>query len=367
MGLVLLAAIGGLWLISLNNPFDSRRWGPVLYPPTPVVTLFGVGITLLFLLLLLVFRVAQRTELGTRGQWLILSGTCVGFLTSLQLILAAEVRTMLAYRPHPLLEHERIPHNLLQKTNSLGLPGEEFPVEKPPGELRIVVIGDCAGVSLGDRLQTELARLYPGRRIRLINASLSGYSILTSVRNIRLRLQRLEPDLFIICHINDLEMVPVAEAEAYPMTPLMPLKIAMYQTELYLCLRKIVINSTPKKGLTEGKLVRRLSDEQLERCYSECLELSQAKGKRSLLISMPRNHQGTKDELAGYHQLLQRLCEQHGGVWVDAFHAVEGRSDLASLFVTDDHHPSPAGVEVILNLVLQALQDNHLLDSAAKD
>lgn len=361
VALVLLTAIGGVWLIALNNPFDSRRWGPVLYPPTHVVPLFGVGMILLLLLLVLVFRVAHRTSLGTGGRWLVAGSTCLVYLTLLQLIVTTEIRKNLAFRPHPLLDLERTPHNSLQETNSHGLPGEEFPAQKPAGELRIAVLGDCAGLALGERLQIELARTHPHQKIRIINASLTGYSILTSVRNIHLRLQKLDPDFFIACHINDLEMVPIAESDAYPMTPLVPLKILMYRSDLYLCLRKIVINSTAQTQIGDAKPVRRVSDEELVHCYREFLESSRTKGKRSVLISMPRLARETGDPWLERHQRLQKLCEQHHGVMVDVLHAVEGRPDLASLFGADGHHPSPAGIEVVLKLLLQALEKHKLL------
>lgn len=98
--------------------------------------------------------------------------------------------------------------------NSLGFRGEEFPLEKQPGELRIACLGAsttfCAEASSDEqtwpaKLQADLSARYPDRLIRVINAGIPGYCIEHSAENLRRRVLPLQPDLVILYHAyNDI-------------------------------------------------------------------------------------------------------------------------------------------------------------------
>lgn len=93
--------------------------------------------------------------------------------------------------------------------NSLGYRGADFPVEKPPGELRIFMTGDS--FTYGDvvdddkTLPFQLEALLRGRcaKVRVINAGLAGSTIDAQSALIE-RAARLKPDIVIlIFHEND--------------------------------------------------------------------------------------------------------------------------------------------------------------------
>ncbi|MHC4470514.1 MAG: SGNH/GDSL hydrolase family protein, partial [Planctomycetota bacterium] len=100
-------------------------------------------------------------------------------------------------------------------TNSLGLRGKEPPLEKEPGELRVLCLGDSVTFGLGlrdgepwpDRLAKALRRsLAPsGKRVRVVNGAVPGWS---SVQGMRLldEMSWLEPDFVVFWFgLNDVK------------------------------------------------------------------------------------------------------------------------------------------------------------------
>lgn len=124
----------------------------------------------------------------------------------------------IGYIPTPAYEQGKNRHN------SLGFRGEEFPVEKPAGEFRIVCLGgsttygdynDDYRDSYPDSLQRELHRR-GYTQVRVINAGAGGWSTWESLINLQFRLLPLDPDLIIIYHsVNDIRARFVWPHEAY--------------------------------------------------------------------------------------------------------------------------------------------------------
>ncbi len=97
--------------------------------------------------------------------------------------------------------------------NSHALRGDEFPAERPPGEIRVLCLGGSttAGEEVSDdetypaQLQARLIQKFPGRAIRVINGGVPSYDIRQSWLDYSLRLWRFQPQVVTIYHaINDL-------------------------------------------------------------------------------------------------------------------------------------------------------------------
>ena len=98
--------------------------------------------------------------------------------------------------------------------NSLGFRSPEIEVPKPPGVLRLAFLGASttygAELSSNDMTWPNLAveRLRttrPDLEIDFVNASVPGYSVVASLKNLRHRVAPLEPDIIVIYHAtNDL-------------------------------------------------------------------------------------------------------------------------------------------------------------------
>jgi hypothetical protein len=158
-----------------------------------------------------------------RGR-LILVG--LGLLTGL---LAAEAACCLAYdvfgvyqqRPSRVfgLIYENVPHfesnikGIRYKSNRWGMVGEELPLGKPPGESRIVLLGDSIAIGAGVRAEQSAAGLVEralnktapaGTRVRLLNFGTLSYNLWDYYYCLRGKAWRFQPDgvLLFLC-LND--------------------------------------------------------------------------------------------------------------------------------------------------------------------
>ena len=109
------------------------------------------------------------------------------------------------------MRHVELPFQV--DVNSFGYRGENFPLQKPADETRILVVGDS--YTFGDyvnndetlpaQLEQQLAVLNPNRQIRVINAGLSGSTVVGQRQMIE-RALPLEPDLVLLVNFsNDVE------------------------------------------------------------------------------------------------------------------------------------------------------------------
>ncbi len=108
--------------------------------------------------------------------------------------------------------------------NSLGYRGEDFPIEKPAGEYRIVCIG---GSTTYTSFIEDYRLSYPAlleeklksdgfNQVRVINAGVGGWRSWESLVNLQFRVLDLNPDLIVIYHaVNDVNSRLVWPAEAY--------------------------------------------------------------------------------------------------------------------------------------------------------
>lgn len=123
------------------------------------------------------------------------------------------------YQPDPVLGKVLRPGAKVEGTrgrlsvNSLGFRGPEITVEKPPGTVRVLCLGDSVvfgryalsdetvwTAQLGRRLSEML-----GRPVETVNAGVPGYSVGTTMKAFELHGLRLSPDAVVICQVvNDL-------------------------------------------------------------------------------------------------------------------------------------------------------------------
>ena len=133
-----------------------------------------------------------------------------------------------AYVPHPFLGYTVRPSHAsgpgaqyAASTNSLGFRGHEFCATKSPRTLRIICLGGSTTWGTGATsdqatwpavLEQQLnASLQAGGafdKVEIINAGVSGYTIMESFINLKMRILPLDPDLVIIYHgINDAQAI----------------------------------------------------------------------------------------------------------------------------------------------------------------
>jgi hypothetical protein len=116
-----------------------------------------------------------------------------------------------AYVYDPVLLHRLQPdqraftHSHPVVTNSFGIRNEEFSLERTPGTVRVLCLGDSLtfgkGVALADTYPKQLEVLLNGpaeRRYEVINAGVSAYDTWQEVGYLREHGSRFEPDLVIV-------------------------------------------------------------------------------------------------------------------------------------------------------------------------
>lgn len=96
--------------------------------------------------------------------------------------------------------------------NSLGFRDDEIPIEKPPGETRVIVLGDS--ITAADYLDSEqtfveiaerrLNRGLERGHIELVNTAISNTGLEEQVRTLEERALVLKPDAVVVCfYLND--------------------------------------------------------------------------------------------------------------------------------------------------------------------
>ncbi|MBF0107876.1 MAG: SGNH/GDSL hydrolase family protein [Magnetococcales bacterium] len=98
------------------------------------------------------------------------------------------------------------------RINSLGFRGPEIAVPKPTNTLRLAFLGGsttyCAEASGNDKVWPHLVwkrlqEAHPHVRMDYVNAGVPGIAVPVSLKDLRLRLAGLQPDLFVIYHASN--------------------------------------------------------------------------------------------------------------------------------------------------------------------
>lgn len=356
----------GLYGVAVKDPFDNLRWEPVHYPPGSILHWLGLALLLLGLAQLLTWRFWTRRGMSPGRAT---AGVALVIVVNLVLVdrgCLALSKRLINFRPHPLLHHVTLPDSPAIPSNSMGLRYEEVPSRREPGEVRLLVIGDSSAygvwVPYADRfssvLETELRKKYPGRLIRVINGACPGYTSLFGARSYRLFLHQLDPDLFIISYNNDTTRGPVSDSQAFPWTATARLKCALYSSQLYLALRKVLVNSLSRPQAPLPDEILRVSPEEVQASYSELLSHQK---KPSLVMEMPLPVDAETPELKAYHEQIEALTPKLGAVLVNCFDHFQANGWRDKTWFHDECHPTSKGHRVLAEMLLKAIDDGKLL------
>lgn len=261
--------------------------------------------------------------------------------------------------------------------NRHGLRGPDFERPKPEDRFRILALGDSYtyGTYVGDddtwpaALQTELRRRHAGGVIEVINAGISGFTIVDELAFMKEHGLALQPDLVVLAMcLNDLadltRSVPQreelrrfsAEDAASPLTPLKRVlrRTATYNF-LFLMKAKLMVKAgrapTAHQVPVYHALKRRFDehDEQLLARYrahlGEMKELLDREGVPMVLLIFPLAEQlGAEARDAVQHRLVTMAAEL-GITTVDLLPSFrEGDPGGRRYYlIPRDQHPSPEG------------------------
>jgi lysophospholipase L1-like esterase len=265
-------------------------------------------------------------------------------------------------------------------SNSWGLRSPEIPEAKPPGTVRIAVLG--ASTVMGAyapsneqtfpaRLQELLRQRFPDRPIDVINAGIVGLGLRQQALLYERRISRLQPDITIVYPgFNDFAgYCRTATGErAWVARPLMEVGMPPWLLSIELLLKNTVPVRTLPDGLTPGLSVEALNLEPYRQRLSVLLTTLKASGTRPLIARNARSYRPDQAlaeqqrlsvtarfynpcfDLAGLHALYERhngaITEVAGALGVPVLPLDEAIPGGDKHFA-DASHFSPLGERVV--------------------
>lgn len=314
-------------------------------------------------------------------------GIAVGVLAAVELVLRAYIGTQAlpTYLPHPLYlwRFQRdadvsvyTPIQPMQfHTNTMGLRDLEIPLEKAPGEFRIVCLGDSAtfaqSVELDQSYEKVLERLlterHPGRKFTVINAGIPGYSILQGFYFFCDVGLRYHPDLVVVNEFNEFSDRQMGEfASNVPIDPVRrAVKTWLWSSEVFLTVRKGVMRflqpDVPKPGDMNDSEKTILSVDETTYFIRQFISLFQQQHIKGVFALWRRPAAWSPL----YAKLLKDVPPSAGLVYED-YHFQLLKRNPAAFWLPNDpsHHPSPRGHAMMAKALLATIEARHLVEDA---
>jgi hypothetical protein len=289
-------------------------------------------------------------------------------------------------RPNVRLPYGKAEYSVIVEHNSMGLRSPEVPKRKPPGRVRVLVLGDSMTYGLGaDNDETYSARLeqfHPD--LEVINGGVPGYSTAEELLLLQELGLDLEPDIVLVgFYTNDLsgayrgghgrfiledgslvvrlpEVTPPKNASAVPRTRRHPLLSRGYTYRFVSDRIKILRYFLREKlglwaregGILVGDDVEAAWDLVLD-LLREIVRVSVEQGARTLIVVIPDQIQVQPDvRIVGLDPILftvqERLLEFGREAGVPVIDLLPGLQENYAregepLFYRFDRHLTPAG------------------------
>jgi lysophospholipase L1-like esterase len=245
----------------------------------------------------------------------------------------------------------------------LGLYGEEVPQRKPAGQFRILVVGDSSafgwGVELEQRfsnlLEARLRARHPDWDVCVLNAAVPAYSSLTCARLFDLRLARVEPDMVIVSVNNDPAFEARSESQQLPWDANVVPRAALYRSTLYMCLRKVILNSRTRSHEPSPPAgeVPRVSDQEIRQSYIRLLSATRGP---SVVLSMPKRDHPVSPRIEHVRKLTEEVARREKAIFVDSYSSFLAAGRVGEAWFSDWVHPRPEGHRLIAEELLPEVE-----------
>jgi len=277
--------------------------------------------------------------------------------------------------------------NIRVRTNHMGYRGEEMEVQKPPGAIRILALGDSVtwGVGVNDdriylaRLEQTLnARYSRPLRVQTVNTAVIGYSLYQELLTLERDGPALSPDIVLVgfvlndayptedpfFNVNSLHE-PRKEGvrrRAYSDPP--PAPFHLYRLSRTLARRALdrfhESNRSPRANYDwqPGSFEQR-SWPVMQHHFQRMAELSKTRHFRLLIILFPTGTQFRSGSLDPFPQsMIKDFMKSEGIDYLDLFDTLRGRQDGA---FRDEMHLTPLGHQEVAESILRNLDERHWL------
>lgn len=246
------------------------------------------------------------------------------------------------------------------------------PEEKPPGVVRVVMLGDSFGFSgkvpIEKTMPAVLASLLsgtsPGRRYEVFNLSVPGYNTEQEQLLLEERGLRYRPDVVLVAFVlNDAVpgWQPLAKKPRFPLAVRRVLKRSYLVQFVYTRIRRLEGKKGGQKTRESPDMVG-LSPERPEwlRVRASLARMKQAAdtGSARLVVLIWPMFEGLK---SGYpfrdkHELVANACRELGIEVVDLLPTFEGHEDARFWVAPYDHHPNALANGLAAETVFAALR-----------
>jgi lysophospholipase L1-like esterase len=256
--------------------------------------------------------------------------------------------------------------------NSLGFRDQEFTVEKQPGELRIMALGDSFTYGLGVQLQDcwvqvlerELRKTRPGP-VEVINGGFAcgsyspdGYDRWMASDGIR-----FAPDLVIVglC-LNDLGDGDVVPMLSYPVAPRRPVLGSVLLGEIVRGLEQRRLRAEHHGDYAAAVAEHPASWLGTQRGLRELHALLAPKGVPLVVAVFPMLSELDHNyPYEGLHTMAREFCRQEGISCVDLRHVFDGHDETDLWVDYTDQHPNDVGHRLMAMAILDWLRRERLV------
>jgi len=282
------------------------------------------------------------------------------------------------FRPHPvwlwhvtpnLKDYNYIGDNKVM-TNSFGFRNPDFPIKKPSGQFRIMLLGDSSahGFCVTEEetfaaiLEEKLREKYPGKDILVINAANPGST--TTMGRVFLEDygRKFEPDVLIISYNNDHMLEKKTDKQKITTPALRPFYRILYKSLIYLQLRKMIVNEMVRRNPSlviinpdeSAKYVSRVPLDEYRDNIKYFSEFTKKRGGKTVVIQMPK-----KFKVPEYQKSLEESSIKNNCHYLDAAKEFDGmpRDEMFA----DIIHPSKKGHEKIADLLFELFVNDRII------
>jgi lysophospholipase L1-like esterase len=273
-------------------------------------------------------------------------------------------------RSNPEIAHEHTPGTsgvfmgVAVSINSMGLRDREYPLEKPPDSVRVLMLGDSLtfgwGVKLEDTpakiLESTLNRDGSGKTYEVINSGVGNYNTRMEVAYFLDRGRLLKPDVVVLNYfINDAEPTPRRKNN--------PLDEISYAAVLlsgaFDTVARSYFGRADWKAYYRGLYVPQSPDwAATQDAIKQLIDYCMNAGIKVMVVNYPELHELRDYPFSSVTTAIAQISAEEGVPFVDLLPSVQDK-DPASLWVSPgDAHPNAvANTEYAMTLA-RALRAN---------
>ncbi len=282
-------------------------------------------------------------------------------------------------KPHPVMMWENIPNykNDTYRFNSYGFRNEEIPLKKAPDEKRILILGDST--PFGHALPQEETIAYllmkklnetsrNGTKWTVINACLQATTSYQGRYIYETKGKKFNPDLIIIAYNNDPRRDILSEKDRTGPHFLLPLKLLLYKSEIYLLFKKhlvkqYIIKNRDYLSNQDNMKKPRVSREEFSDNLESIIKKGKSQGAHTLIIALPHNPAIERQSIdfVEYRDLMKDIPAKHGEYFFNLYEEFRKIPNTEKYFV-DIHHLNIEGSRAATDIIYKFLLENKLTE-----